>query len=152
LAKLDIDKEELKKEGEDDSFDEEDSYTMTEVQNIFTAQKDDPFFDVVDNKNQAQLHYIQLKTKYPIESFINGMTAFQAPEMPKSITGSNPFKENESEINNKLERKGSQLQEVRLNDDDWNSNDNGDNEEMDSKHGLKFSDLVGKCISYILII
>ena len=80
------------------------------------------------------MHFIQLKTKFPIESFINGMNLLQAPEIARSKTGSNPFKEDESEIN-KLDRRGSQIQGVRLNDEDSNSAEN--NEEMDSKHAFK---------------
>lgn len=111
---------------------------MTEVQNIFSAQKDDPFFDIIENKNQAQLHFLQLKTKFPIESFIDGMTLLQAPEIPKSKTGSNPFKEDESEVN-KFERRASQVQGVRLNDEESMSVDNNNeyNEEMDSKQAFK---------------
>jgi hypothetical protein len=132
---------EEKKEGEEDDEDEEDSFTMTEVEDIYADQKDDPFLDLIEKKNEAQLQYIQLQTKIRVQGYIDGMTMQYPPTIPRSKTGSNPVKEDESDI---YHRRGSQLQ-VRLKNKEYSDSDeNGD--EMDSKHGLRSIDIYGASI------
>lgn len=109
---------------------------------MYADQKKDPFFDIIESKNEAQLTFMQLTTKLPVQQFIAGMEIQLQPPIPKSKTGSNPFKEEESDIH--IFRRGSQLQ-VRLKkggDSDSGSN----NDEMDSKHGLRSIDHDGASI------
>lgn len=119
---------------EEEDEDEEDSFTQTEVEDIYADQKDDPFMELVEDINQAKIDYMQLNTKIPVQSFVDGMAMLQAPTIPRSKTGSNPPREDESDQYN-MNRRGSQHQ-IRLKN----------NDEMDSKHGLCSIDLYGASI------
>lgn len=119
-------------EGED-----ENRFTLGEVESIYDKQKDDPFDDLIEEKIQAQLKYISLPTKYNIKSYIDGMNAIFAPKIPKSITGSNPNKDGSESF----ARRESQMGGVRLDKEDIDSD-----EDMDSKQNMRSIDIYGASI------
>ena len=133
-SKADADRKEG--EGEDD---DEEPFTFTEVEEIYSIQKDDPFFDIIDERNQARLTYMQLPTKVELKPYIDGMNALLAPKIPRSITGSNPQQENQSDVF--YRRESNFGGGVRLNNRESDSE-----EEVDSKQNMRSIDAYGASI------
>lgn len=81
-----------------------------------------------------------MKTKVPVQSYIDGMKVNNPPTIPRSKTGSNPFGEDESDAN--LYRRGSQLQ-IRLKDSESGSENEHENIRSIDAYGASIIDMSG---------